>query len=105
MGQVIICQFAMFQHRVDMPKTDLWTITHFVCHRAPGPFLISTAVRTDATAPAVTEVFKEIGRLREKPATPEELKIARESLTRSLTSRFDTVMSSAASIADFSFMA
>src|SRR5438445_13600039 len=28
MRQVIICQFAMFQHRVDMRQTDLWTIAH-----------------------------------------------------------------------------
>ncbi len=28
MGQVIICQFAMFQHRVDMRQTGLWTIAH-----------------------------------------------------------------------------
>src|SRR5438128_2517175 len=28
MRQVIIRQFAMFQHRVDMRQTDLWTIAH-----------------------------------------------------------------------------
>src|SRR6266536_5896190 len=26
--QVIICQLAMFQHRVDMRQTGLWTIAH-----------------------------------------------------------------------------
>ena len=31
MRQVIICQFAMFQHRVDMRQTGLWTIAH--CNR------------------------------------------------------------------------
>src|SRR5882762_9516228 len=32
MRPVIICQFAMFQHRVDMRQTDLWTIAHCNCH-------------------------------------------------------------------------
>jgi hypothetical protein len=32
MREVIICQFAMFQHRVDIPQTGLWTIAHCNCH-------------------------------------------------------------------------
>src|SRR6266481_1650713 len=32
MRQVIICQFAMLQHRVDMRQTGLWTIAHGNCH-------------------------------------------------------------------------
>src|SRR5271165_405412 len=32
MRQVIICQFAIFQHRVDMPQTGLRTIAHGNCH-------------------------------------------------------------------------
>jgi len=28
MRQVIICQFTMFQHRVDMRQAGLWTIAH-----------------------------------------------------------------------------
>src|SRR5208337_1055584 len=32
MRQVIIGQFAMFQHRVDMRQTGLWTIAHCNCH-------------------------------------------------------------------------
>jgi len=28
MRQVIIAQFAIFQHRVDMRQTGLWTIAH-----------------------------------------------------------------------------
>ncbi len=28
MRQVIVGQFAMFQHRVDMRQTGLWTIAH-----------------------------------------------------------------------------
>src|SRR5664279_4533746 len=32
MRQVVICQFAMFQHRVDMRQAGLWTIAHCNCH-------------------------------------------------------------------------
>src|ERR1700688_190192 len=32
MRQVIICQFAMFQHRVDMRQTGFWTIAHRDCN-------------------------------------------------------------------------
>jgi hypothetical protein len=34
MRQVVIWQFAMLQHRVDMRQTSLWTITHGNCHGA-----------------------------------------------------------------------
>ena len=34
MRQVIICLFAMFQHRVDMRQTGLWTIVHGNGHGA-----------------------------------------------------------------------
>ena len=32
MRQIVICQFALFQHRVDMRQTGLWTIAHCNCH-------------------------------------------------------------------------
>src|SRR6266478_8053443 len=32
MRQVIICQFALFQHRVDKRQTGVWTIAHCNCH-------------------------------------------------------------------------
>ena len=28
MRQIIVCQFALFQHRVDMRQAGLWTIAH-----------------------------------------------------------------------------
>jgi zinc protease len=37
-------------------KFELW--------RAPGPFVVMTAVRTDATAPAIHEAMGELGRIR-----------------------------------------
>jgi zinc protease len=72
----------------------------FSCRRSAGPFVISAAVRIDATATAVSEVYREMERLRDTSAAPEELSIAKEYLTRSLTSRFQTVASSARSIGE-----
>ena len=47
-------------------------------------------MRTDVTGPAVSEIFKEIRRMRETLMTPEELAMAKDSLVRSLPSDFQT---------------
>ena len=54
---------------------------------APGPFQVAGGVRTDVTAPAVTEVFKEIRGMAEKPMTADELQQAKDSLANSLPGR------------------
>jgi zinc protease len=46
-------------------------------------------VRTDATAPATTEVFKELRRMRDTLMTPEELKSAKDSIAQALPARFE----------------
>ncbi len=64
--------------------------SQFVFRRAPGPFLVGSGVRTDVTAPAVTEIYKEIKRIRDEPMSNEELAMAKDSLVRSLPSAFQT---------------
>lgn len=96
---------GMFSSRINTNLREVHGYTYgaksnFSCRRSLGPFVVSAAVRTDATAAAVTEVYRELQRLRDTPATPEELTIAKEFLTRSLISRFQTVSSSAASIGE-----
>jgi zinc protease len=96
---------GMFSSRINTNLREVHGYTYgaksrFSYRRSPGPFAISAAVRTDATAAAVAEVFNEIDRLRETPATSEELAITKEFFTRSLISRFQTVASSTASIGD-----
>ena len=58
--------------------------------RAAGPFVVASGVRTDVTAPAVTEIFKEIRGMRDKPPADEELALAKDSLVRSLPAQFET---------------
>jgi zinc protease len=64
----------------------------------PGPFFIGAGVRTDATAPAISEVFKEIDRIRNAPVTTDELALAKDSIARSLPGMFETTASTANSL-------
>ena len=64
--------------------------SQFVFRRSAGPFLVATAVRTDVTAPAVTEILKEVGRMRDTAMTNDELAMARDSIIRSMPSDFQT---------------
>lgn len=70
----------------------------FIFRRGPGPFLVGTSVRTDATAPAIVEIFREIERLRESMVTPAELAAAKDSIARSLPGLFETTPEAASSI-------
>jgi zinc protease len=70
----------------------------FVYRRGPGPFLIGTSVRTDVTAPAVTEILYEIDQIRTADILPDELAAARDSIARSLPGMFETTPQGAATI-------
>jgi zinc protease len=72
----------------------------FNYHVSTGAFLASSDVRTDATAAATTEIFEELKRMRDTPMTPEELKLAKDSMTQSLPGRFETATETAASFAE-----
>jgi zinc protease len=73
--------------------------SQFVFRRGPGPFMVSTGVRTDATAAAVEEIFKEIARIRETPIGDEELAMGKDSLSLSLPANFETNESTVANYA------
>lgn len=69
-------------------------------HRAPGPFLAGSDVRTDVTAPATTEVFNELRRMRDTQMTPAELLLSKDSIARSLPGRFERGTEAAATFAE-----
>jgi len=86
---------GLFSSRINLNLREEHGYTYgadsqFVFRRSAGPFIVGSGVRTDATAPAVGEIFKEIRRMRESPMTPEELAMAKDSLVRSLPSDFQT---------------
>ena len=62
----------------------------FVFRRSAGPFLVSGAVRTDATAPSVTEIFNEITGMIGQSMSQEELQKAKDSMANSLPGAFET---------------
>jgi zinc protease len=86
---------GLFSSRINLNLRERHGYTYgassqFVFRRAAGPFVVATGVRTDVTAPAVTEIFKEIRGMRDKALTDEELALAKDSLVRSLPSNFET---------------
>jgi len=86
---------GLFSSRINLNLREQHGYTYgansqFVFRRAAGPFLVASGVRTDVTAPAVSEILKELHRIRDAEVTPEELTLAKDSLVRSLPADFET---------------
>ena len=64
--------------------------SQFMFRRGAGPFVVAGGIRTDATAPAVREIFSEIAGMIEKPMAADELQKAKEALANSLPGSFET---------------
>ena len=63
----------------------------FDFRRAHGPFVVQAAVQTGATAESVHEVLAEVSAIRStRPATFQEIELARSSLTRGYPRNFET---------------
>jgi zinc protease len=68
--------------------------------RTPGPFTIAGSVRTDVTGPSVSEIFREVNGMRDKPLPGPELAGARDSQVYSLPGQFETNSGIGASLAE-----
>ena len=91
---------GLFSSRINMNLREEHGYTYgaesfFSYHVDPGAFIVSSAVRTDATAAATTEVFKELRRMRDTLMTPDELRLARDASAQSLPGRFETASETA----------
>jgi zinc protease len=62
----------------------------FVFRHEAGPFYAGAGVRTDATAPSVTEIYNEIRKMKDVEVTLDELTLGKDSLVRSMPGRFET---------------
>ena len=62
----------------------------FAFRRGAGPFTIAAGVRTDATAAAVGEIFKEVAGVIDTPIGDDELQRAKDALANSLPGAFET---------------
>jgi zinc protease len=94
---------GLFSSRINLNLREKHGYTYgafsaFVFRRGPGPFMVGTSVRTDVTAPAVREILGEIKRMRDSEVTPEELVLAKDSISRSLPGLFETTPESASTI-------
>jgi len=69
-------------------------------NRGVGPVMAGAAVRADVTGPSVDEVLKEVTKMRDAGVTDEELKMAKDSMVRSLPANFETTISTAGTLAN-----
>ena len=95
---------GLFSSRINMNLREEHGYTYgagsgFDYRRGAGPFAIATGVRTDVTAPAVTEIMKEVRGMTQAPMKPEELSRAKDARTQSLPAGFQTSQAAAASFA------
>lgn len=95
---------GLFSSRINMNLREKNGYTYgassqFTFRRAAGPFQVGSGVRTDVTAPSVSEIFKEIRGMVESPMDQAELQRAKDSLANSLAGAFET---SADAVANFS---
>jgi len=86
---------GLFSSRVNMNLREEHGYTYgafstFQYRRGVGPFVAGGAIRTDVTAPAAAELFKELKRIRESELTPDELKKSKDSFSKSLVGNFET---------------
>ena len=86
---------GLFSSRINMNLREqhgysYGTYSQFVFRRGAGPFAVAGGVRTDATAASVSEIFKEIAGMIEKPMSENELQKAKDSLANSIPAAFET---------------
>ncbi len=86
---------GLFSSRINLNLREEHGYTYgagsqFVFRKGPGPFWVSSAVRTDVTAPAVAEILKEIKRMADTPMSAQELAMGKDSIVRGLPADFET---------------
>jgi predicted Zn-dependent peptidase len=73
--------------------------SHYDWRRAAGPFVISTAVQSDVTAPALREILSEIDRIRAETISEAELSLATAYLEGVFPIRYETTSAIASALA------
>jgi zinc protease len=96
---------GLFSARINMNLREKNGFTYgafsrYQFRRGAGPFLAGAQVRSDVTAPAVRELFKELDRIRTEPLSADELRMAKDSIIRSLPGDFESTGTIANGIGD-----
>ena len=96
---------GLFGSRINLNLREVHGYTYgassyYDWRRGPGPFVISTAVQSNVTAPALREIFAEIDRIRLDKITEEELSLARDYLDGVFPIRYETTTAIASALAN-----
>jgi zinc protease len=96
---------GLFNSRVNMNLREAHAYTYgafsaFDWRRGAGPFVVSTAVRSDVTAESIREVLIEIERMRTEPVPDAELTLATSYLDGVFPIRYETTAAVAAALAN-----
>lgn len=94
---------GMFNSRLNMNLREKHGYTYgafsaFDYRRAAGPFFMMASVRTDVTAPAISESFNVLESMHKVAASAEEMTTAKDNLVLSLPADFETTVSSTRSL-------
>jgi zinc protease len=95
---------GLFGSRINLNLREVHGYTYgassyFDWRRGPGPFVVSTAVQSEVTAPALREIFLEIDRIRNEKILEGELSLARDYLEGVFPIRYETTAAIASALA------
>jgi zinc protease len=95
---------GLFGSRINLNLREVHGYTygassHYDWRRGAGPFVVSTAVQSEVTAPALTEIFLEIDKIRSDKISDEELTLARDYLEGVFPIRFESTAAIATALA------
>jgi predicted Zn-dependent peptidase len=95
---------GLFGSRINLNLREVHGYTYgassyFDWRRGPGPFVVSTAVQSEVTAPALREIVLEIDRIRSEKISESELSLARDYLEGVFPIRYETTAAIASALA------
>lgn len=95
---------GLFSSRINLNLREKHAFTYgassgYDWRRGAGPFVVSTAVKTEVTDRAVQEMLLEIDGLRASPPSPEELSLATDYLAGVFPIRFESTAAVAGAVA------
>lgn len=94
---------GLFNSRINLNLREVHGYTYgafssFLWRRQAGPFVVSTAVKSDITDAAAREILTEIDRMRAEPISADELSLATSYLDGVFPIRFETTSAIAAAL-------
>ncbi len=96
---------GLFSSRINMNLREVHGYTYgafsfYWFYRGIGPFISGAQVRGDVTAPATEQLFKELDGIHTRPLTDAELRMAKDSIIRSLPGNFESARGVNGQLAD-----